>query len=203
MNWETPLGPEFFTRAPVACARALVGSRFRWGRCVARVVETEAYAAEGDPACHTFLRKGARDFVARHPPGTAYVYLNYGMHWLFNVLVKGPAGDGFVLFRALEPLAGIGLMRRRRGVERLEDLCGGPAKLTRALGIDGRQHGRPFLGRASRGLELPRVEVPVVAGPRVGISRGIDLPWRFLAAGSGFVSGTRRAGFSRGFLRDS
>jgi DNA-3-methyladenine glycosylase len=161
------------------------------------VVETEAYAAEGDPACHTFFRQGARRFVASHRPGTAYVYFNYGMHWLFNVLVKGPEGDGFVLFRALEPLEGLELMRRRRGVARPEALCSGPAKLTQALRIDGRHHGRPFLALASRGLWAGGEPAVLVAGPRVGISRGRELPWRFRLAGSPFTSGGPAAAGSR------
>ncbi len=188
MNGDPAIGPDFFTRSPVVCARELIGCHFRWGRCLARIVETEAYAAAGDPACHTFSRPGARAFVAKHPPGTAYVYFNYGMHWLFNILTKGPDGDGFVLFRALEPLDGIPLMRQRRGPLPVADLCSGPAKLTQALGIDGRYHGRPFLHLASRGLLKAESTPPIVAGPRIGISRGRDIPWRFRVADSPFAS---------------
>jgi DNA-3-methyladenine glycosylase len=105
---------EFFTQSPVECARALVGCEIVWGNCRGLVVECEAYAAVGDPACHTFSRPSAREFVARHQAGAAYVYLNYGMHWMLNVLVKGGTEDGFVLFRAIEPTVGIAAMTRRR-----------------------------------------------------------------------------------------
>jgi len=187
------IGKEFFERSPVDCARELIGCQFVWRGCVGRIVETEAYASEGDPACHTFFRPSSREFVARHPAGTAYVYLNYGVHWMFNVLVKGPECDGFVLFRALEPLEGLGKMRRRRGVKAPEALCSGPGKLTRALGIDGKAHGRAFLARkttgifadgAGKSLRSPKI----AADRRIGIRKGVELPWRFLAAESPCVS---------------
>lgn len=172
------LDASFFEAHPVECARALIGAEFRWDGAVGRIVETEAYAAEGDPACHTFFRPSARSFVARHPPGTAYVYLNYGVHWLFNVLVKGGEAEGFVLFRALEPVRGLAAMRRRRGREPLETLCSGPGKLTQAMGISGVAHGAEFLGQQTRGL-YSGLASAIAAGPRIGISRGKELPWRF------------------------
>jgi DNA-3-methyladenine glycosylase len=168
----------YFERDPVTCARELIGARFMWRGCEGRIVETEAYAAEGDPACHTFFRPGARAFVAAHGAGTAYVYLNYGVHWLFNVLVKGPHGSGFVLIRALEPLAGIERMRERRGRSNLRDICSGPGKLTRALGIAAEAHGQEFLSRAESGI-FSGEGLPTVATGRIGISRGRELPWRF------------------------
>jgi DNA-3-methyladenine glycosylase len=181
------LDRSFFERDPVACARDLIGARFLWNGCAGWIVESEAYAAEGDPACHTFLRPSARAFVERQPPGTAYVYLNYGVHWLFNILVKGLAGSGFVLLRALEPAAGIEAMLARRPARRIEDLCAGPGKLTRALGIDGTSHGRDFLGGAATGL-FPGPDRVVAACRRIGITRGRDLPWRFLDTGSAHLS---------------
>jgi DNA-3-methyladenine glycosylase len=177
----------FFTASPVACARDLIGSILVWHGCEGRVVETEAYAAAGDPACHTFFRPGARNFVESHEAGTAYVYLNYGVHWLFNVLVKGPAGAGFVLVRALEPRAGIERMAARRGTPAIHRLCSGPGKLTRALGIDGGVHGTRFLDGRETAILAGRA-VLVRAVPRVGISRGREFPWRFLEAGSPYVS---------------
>ena len=173
----------FFRRNPVDCARELIGCLFEWDGCVGRIVETEAYAAEGDPACHTFFRPGARRFVAAHDAGCAYVYLNYGVHWLFNVLVKGGGVDGFMLLRALEPVTGIEAMRRRRPGRPDADLCAGPGKLTRALGIDGSHHAEDFLARPGHGL-FRGDDVEVIAGPRIGISRGLELPWRFGATGS-------------------
>lgn len=172
------LTAEFFVRHPVDCARDLIGATFEWSGCSGRVVETEAYAATGDEACHTFFKPSAREFVASHTAGTAYVYLNYGVHWLFNLLVKGPQGMGFVLFRALDPQTGIERMKERRGVGDVRSLCSGPGKLTRALGIDGASHGLDFLGCADKWLALGESR-GVAESPRVGISRSRELPWRF------------------------
>ncbi len=183
-----PLERSFFQRDPVLCARELIGCRLSHGRTAGIIVETEAYAAENDPACHTWKRQGARDFVASHGPGTAYVYLNYGMHWLFNLLVKGGEREGFVLIRALEPVEGIDLMRRRRKRRTPEDLCNGPAKLTQALGIHGAHHGcDPF---AAEGWMLGDEEkaVETLVSTRIGISQAADYPWRFLMRGSCCVS---------------
>src|SRR4051812_27225039 len=103
------LTAEFFRRDPLSCARDLVGAGLNWGRCSGVIVETEAYCAVGDEAAHTFVGPTARAFVQRHKAGTAYVYFSYGVHWMLNVLVKGKQ-EGFVLFRALEPVSGIDLM---------------------------------------------------------------------------------------------
>lgn len=181
------LDSAFFRRDPVECAREIVGSTLFWHGCTGRIVETEAYAAEGDPACHTFFRPSARSFIEGHEAGTAYVYLNYGVHWLFNILVKGPGGAGFVLIRALEPVGGVDRMRARRGRIEPEELCSGPGKLTRALGIDGSDHGRAFLDGKKTGV-WPGAAGPVIARSRVGIARGRDFPWRFLESGNPHVS---------------
>jgi len=182
------LGRSFFERDPLICARELVGCTLGFGSASGIIVETEAYAAEGDPACHTWKRQGARDFVAGNPPGTAYVYLNYGMHWLFNLLVKGGDADGFVLIRALEPLAGIPVMKRRRDTDHPVLLCNGPAKLTRALGITGKHHGcDPFAGGGWK-LLSPEIPVETAVSTRIGISQAADFPWRFTLKGSPFVS---------------
>ena len=188
MSSESRLGPDFFQQDVVECARGLIGCDFVWHGAVGRIVETEAYADEGDPACHTFFRPSARRFVAEHPPGAAYVYLNYGVHWLFNVLVKSGKRSGFVLFRALEPKEGVEGMIERRGASDLQRLCAGPGRLTRAMGIDGAAHGAAFLN-APRTALLQRSGRPVVVErPRIGISRATELPWRFLEADSPFVS---------------
>jgi DNA-3-methyladenine glycosylase len=109
---------------------------------------------------------------------------------MFNVLVKGPRGEGFVLFRALEPLEGLGKMSRRRRTEAPEALCSGPGKLTQALGIDGNAHGRAFLARKTTGIFLDgrKNSAQIAADRRIGIRKGVELPWRFLAAESPFVS---------------
>ena len=143
------------------------------------IVETEAYSALSDEACHTFFRKKARSFVEEHPPGSAYVYLNYGTYWLANILVESPDGEpGFVLIRALEPTTGIELMKKRRQRERVIDLCTGPGKLTIALGIDGKFHGKNFQGVPFH-LHARTSEPSIVSGPRIGISKAKDTPWRF------------------------
>jgi len=150
------------------------------------VVECEAYAAVGDPACHTFTRPSAREFVARHRAGTAYVYLNYGMHWMLNVLTKGEE-DGFVLLRAIEPRRGLRAMQRRRGDKRGRELTGGPGRLAAALGITGRHHGQDFCAGGKRGF-LEGGGGKVIADGRIGISRAQERPWRFSLAGNPFVS---------------
>ena len=160
---------------------------FHWRGCIAKIVETEAYAAVGDEACHTWSRPGARKFVAEHPPGTAYVYQNYGVHWMFNFLVKGAGNEGFVLLRALEPVAGLEKMRMRRPGVLDHLLCAGPGRLTRALGIDGTVHGMDFLNDPDGGVTRGE-DVEVVAGGRIGISRATDLPWRFGETGSASLS---------------
>jgi DNA-3-methyladenine glycosylase len=169
---------DFFTRDPLTCARELIGCHFLWRGCSGRIVETEAYDSADDPACHTWFRPGARAFVEKHDAGTAYVYMNYGVHWLFNVLVKGGERSGFVLFRALEPVSGIELMRARRPGAKDPLLGAGPGRLTRALGIDGSIHGAAFLRGEDSGI-IRGKRVKPCAGPRIGISRATNLHWRF------------------------
>ena len=178
----------FFERDPLICAAELVGCELRWNDCSGIIVETEAYSVKDDEACHTFARQGAQKFVATHRPGSAYVYLNYGMHWLLNVLVKNGDEDGFVLIRALEPIKGIEQMRQRRMVEDLKSLCSGPGKLSAALGVHGLDHGTDLCGNARRGFHGRGTNVEVVADLRIGISKATHLPWRFLLKGSPFIS---------------
>ena len=162
------IGRDFFRRSPLECSRDLIGAILRWGNFAGNVVETEAYDSEDDPACHTFFRPSTRKFVAMHDAGAAYVYLNYGMHWLFNVLVKSDEGSGFVLLRAVEPMFS----------ELPNSIAAGPGKLTRFLGIDGSVHGSKFLETPQRGIT--RSGLPeVVTGRRIGISKAKELPWRF------------------------
>ena len=147
------LTSEFFTRHPLACAIELVGCELVWGHCRGVVVETEGYTALGDEACHTFLRRGAQRFVDDHPAGTAYIYLNYGIHWLLNVLVKHRATDGFVLVRAVEPTAGLPLMQERRKLTDPLKLCSGPGKLTQAFGIPATFHGSSLCHDETRAFQ--------------------------------------------------
>src|SRR5213082_2931125 len=133
------IGRRFFRRDPLSCARELIGAELIWGECAGIIVEVEAYAAVNDEAAHTFTRPTARAFIERNKPGAAYVYFNYGVHWMLNVLVKGEE-NGFVLIRALEPHRGIALMQKRRGVNDLRQLCSGPGKVTQAFAVTGRDH---------------------------------------------------------------
>jgi DNA-3-methyladenine glycosylase len=165
----------------------LVGCVLRHGGAVGRIVETEAYH-ESEPACHAFAGLTSRTEVLFGPPGRAYVYRSYGIHALLNAVTDREGEGAAVLIRALEPLDGIELMRSRRGLERLEDLCSGPGKLTRALDIELGLNGSDLLG-GPIAIEPRRAEPPeLIAGPRIGITKAAELPWRFCAAGSRFVS---------------
>jgi DNA-3-methyladenine glycosylase len=182
------LRPEFYRRDPLTCARELIGTELIWGECAGLVVEVEAYAAREDEASHTFTRPSARDFIERNTAGAAYVYFNYGAHWMLNVLVKGET-NGFVLVRALEPRRGLARMRQRRGLEDVRKLCSGPGKLTQALNITDRHH-EMDLCRDPRHCFARNANGPVevVADKRIGITRSADLPWRYTLRGSPFVS---------------
>jgi len=174
----------------VEAARALVGCTITRGPCSGLIVETEAYH-EDEPACHAFAGLTARTAALFEAPGLAYVYRSYGIHALLNVVVESEGVGAAVLIRALEPLAGVDLMRRRRGREPETDLCSGPGKLTQALGIGLDLNATPLLG-GPIGLGPPPGEVsgdpPVVIGGRIGITRAVELPWRFCLAGSRHVS---------------
>ncbi len=180
---------DFFTQDPLACAEALIGTELVWGKCAGLVVETEAYLVEGDEACHTFKRPSAREFVRRNQAGAAYIYFNYGVHWMLNVLVKGGPRDGLILFRAIEPRLGLALMRRRRGLEEVRRLCSGPGKLTQALDITKRHHEIDLCSDPAHSFRArPNEDIEVVADPRIGISRAKEFPWRFTLRDSPFVS---------------
>ena len=182
---------DFFERDVLTVARDLIGVELVWKGCSGIIVETEAYAVAGDPACHTASRPSARDFVKSKPPGTAYVYFNYGMYWLFNLLVKGGTQDGLILIRALEPTQGLQEMQQRRQRQKLHELCSGPGKLAQALAIDGTHHGLPMAGKGRPtgcGLIQPATPHEVVTDIRVGISQAIDYPWRFLSRHSPHLS---------------
>ena len=180
---------DFFQTDPVSAARNLIGKRVVCQKCSGIIVETEAYADKGDEAAHTFTRPSAREFVTKYDAGSAYVYLNYGMYWLANVLTKGPKGNGFVLLRALEPENGIDLMRKRRNQKKMKDLCSGPGKLTIAMGINGKDHGQSFTSTGNRfWFEETHCETKIVTDTRIGITRSADLLWRFLKKNNDFVS---------------
>lgn len=185
------LGADFFEQEPVDCARGLIGATFCWDGAAGIVVETEAYSETGDEACHTYSRPSARRFIEEHSAGAAYVYLNYGVHWLTNVLIKNGRNNGFVLLRALAPVHGIPAMRLRRRNEALSALCSGPGKLSQALGILGIHHGQSLISSPDRAFFASGGDggiLVLATGPRIGISRAAHLPWRFGLAGSPYLS---------------
>ena len=179
----------FFARPVVEVARDLIGCTVRHGETEGVIVETEAYH-ESEPACHAYVGLTARTRVLFGEPGTAYVYFSYGIHSLLNAVCE-PAGVGAaVLIRALEPVAGVELMRERRRLHALHALCSGPGKLTQALGVDLACNDTSLLdgpirvGGPAAGWEAPEIAV----GRRIGITKAPELPWRFCAVGSRSVS---------------
>lgn len=173
----------------VEVAQALVGCAVSHGDCAGVIVETEAYH-ESEPACHAHIGVTARTSLLFGAPGFAYVYRSYGIHMLFNAICE-PVGVGAgVLIRALEPIRGLELMRARRGGLPDRQLCSGPGKLTQALGIELSDNGSDL--RAGPIVISPRAagwgDVPLVADRRIGITKAPELPWRFSAVGSRWVS---------------
>jgi DNA-3-methyladenine glycosylase len=197
------LGGEFYARSVHDVARDLIGCVVRHGETAGRIVETESYHMD-EPACHAYAGLTGRTHTLFGKPGRAYVYFSYGIHSLLNAVAENEDTGAAVLIRALEPVEGVDLMRARRGVERAEDLCSGPAKLTQALGIDLELNGSSLVDGPIEVLARERgaAEPRVVIGERIGITKAADLPWRFCDADSRHVSrpwpaamrgGTRRA----------
>jgi DNA-3-methyladenine glycosylase len=184
----------FYDRPVLEVARDLVGCVVRHGPCAGVIVETEAYH-ESEPACHAFVGLTPRTATLFGPPGRAYVYRSYGVHALLNAVCE-PVGVGAaVLIRALEPVEGIELMRERRGVHRLRGLCSGPGKLTQALGIALHDNGVSLTRGSVRIAPRPASwrDVDIAVDRRVGITKASELPWRFCAAGSRFLSRSVRS----------
>ena len=183
------LGAGYFDRPVVVVARDLVGCTLAHGPTAGVIVETEAYH-QSEPACHAYVGLTGRTRVLFGPPARAYVYRSYGIHALFNAVCEDEGVGAAVLIRALEPLEGLDEMRARRGLERPEELCSGPGKLTRALDIELAHNDSDLLGGPIT-IEPPRPgwEAPeLLVGPRIGITKAAELPWRFCAAGSRSVS---------------
>lgn len=173
----------FFARESVVVAPALLGATLLVDGVGGIIVETEAYHPT-DPASHSYIGRTARNAAMFGPPAHAYVYRSYGIHWCLNVVC---ADASAVLIRALQPTHGLDAMRRRRGLDDIRALCSGPGKLAQALAVDRSHDGLPL-------DQPPFMIVPgspqgeIVAGPRIGISKAVDLPWRFGLAGSPWLS---------------
>lgn len=192
------LTESFYAQETIAVAKALLGTYLvhesKEGKTVGRIVETEAYLW-GDPACHAYRRKTTRNATMFGPAGNAYVYQIYGIHYCVNV-VTAPEGVGeAVLIRALEPINGIDLMEMRRGIQVGKNLCNGPGKLVEAMGITRAMNGISLLGDQMYILSadtyvLPSMspEFEIFTTTRIGISQGVDLPYRFYISGNPCVS---------------
>ena len=177
---------DFFARSVHQVAPDLIGATLLVDNVGGRIVEVEAYDQQ-DPASHAYRGRTPRNAVMFGPPGHAYVYRSYGIHWCLNLVCGGEGVPEAVLIRALEPTRGLELQRSRRGVENVRQLCSGPGKLCKALGIT-REHDGLALDVPPFRLEA-RDDVPeIVTGPRIGITRATELRWRYMSAGSPYLS---------------
>jgi DNA-3-methyladenine glycosylase len=194
----TPLARVFYNRDTVTVAREMLGARLvrlvEGRRVSGRIVEVEAYVGEMDSACHAHRGKTARNAVMFGPPGYAYVYFIYGMHYCFNVVTDREGYAAAVLVRALEPVEGLDVMRARRPGRKDVELANGPAKLCYALGIDRASNGTDLVDGGELWLEAGSTnrKPQIASGPRVGV-RGdewaLAVPWRFWVEGNRHVSG--------------
>jgi DNA-3-methyladenine glycosylase len=183
--------PAFYRRPVLEVAEDLIGCVVTYGDCSGVIVETEAYH-DTEPASHAFVGLTPRNATLFGPPGRAYVYRSYGIHVMLNAVCEPPGIGSGVLVRALEPVEGIAAMSARRNVDpaRLRALCSGPGKLTQALGITladngcDLERGPVVISRRPRSWSEPVVQQDL----RIGITKAVDLPWRFLAAGSRYLS---------------
>jgi DNA-3-methyladenine glycosylase len=180
------IGRDFFARSVHEVAPDLVGAKLLVDGVGGRIVEVEAYDHE-DPAAHGYRGRTERNASMFGPPGHAYVYRSYGIHWCLNLVCEGEGVASAVLLRALEPTDGLDEMRERRGLDEPRLLCAGPGRLCQALGVTREHDGWP-LDRAPFALEARAGDVAVVAGPRIGITRAADKQWRYGLAGSRFLS---------------
>jgi DNA-3-methyladenine glycosylase len=182
----------FFARSVHEVAPELIGATFLVDGIGGPIVEVEAYH-HTDPAAHSFAGPTARNAVMFGPPGRVYVYRSYGIHWCVNFVCEAEGSASAVLIRALMPTKGLATMRRRRGLEDERLLCAGPGRLCEALAIT-RANNAMALDRAPFALFARTSPVEVAAGPRIGISKAAELPWRYGWAGSRFLSRPFTAG---------
>jgi DNA-3-methyladenine glycosylase len=175
-----------FTRDSREVARRLIGMSLLVDGVGGIIVETEAYDRK-DPASHSFSGPTPRNAVMFGPPGHAYVYLSYGIHWCLNFVCREVGHGAGVLIRALEPTTGVSVMIGRRGQQDLRMLCAGPGRLGQALAITHKLNGKP-VDMPPFSLMAASTRTQIVCGPRIGISKAVDQPWRFGLAGSRYVS---------------
>jgi DNA-3-methyladenine glycosylase len=180
------VGKDFFARSVHEVAPELVGAELLVDGVGGAIVEVEAYDHE-DPAAHGFRGRTARNASMFGPPGHAYVYRSYGIHWCLNFVCEAEGSASAVLIRALEPTKGLDVMRERRGLENPRLLCAGPGRLCQALDLTGEHDGLP-LDRPPFQVHARAREPDIVAGARIGITKAADRPWRYASAGSRFVS---------------
>lgn len=181
-----PLPKNFFSKSTLEVARNLLGCYLISGSCVGKIVETEAYLWN-DPASHSFRGKTQRNSAMFGKAGTVYVYFIYGNHYCFNIVTNKEGVGEAVLIRALEPVNGIELMKKRRGIEEVNKLCNGPGKLVQALGISKEDNGKSLLRgklRLKKGVKVRMIK----ECERIGIVNGKELPYRFYIEGNKFVS---------------
>jgi DNA-3-methyladenine glycosylase len=176
----------FFDRSVHEVAPDLIGATFLFEGVGGVIAEVEAYH-HTDPAAHSFNGKTARNAVMFGPPGFAYVYRSYGIHWCVNFVCEAEGSASAVLIRALQPTHGITVMKRRRGLADERLLCSGPGRLCEALGITDAQNGLR-LDRAPFELRAPHARLEIHRGIRIGISKAVDLPWRYGLKGSKYLS---------------
>jgi DNA-3-methyladenine glycosylase len=176
----------FFGRSVHEVAPDLIGATFLVDGVGGVIVEVEAYH-HTDPAAHSYRGPTERNRVMFGPPGYVYIYRSYGIHWCVNFVCEAAGSASAVLIRAIEPVAGLEAMRRRRGVEDVRALCSGPGKLTEAMGIT-HAHNALALDAPPMALYARADDVEVVTGVRIGLTKAVELPWRYGLKGSKFVS---------------
>lgn len=181
-----PLRKSFFARSVHEVAPELIGATFLVGRAGGVIVEVEAYH-QTEPAAHSFGGPTPRTAVMFGPPGHAYVYLSYGLHWCVNFVCEAKGSAAAVLIRAIAPTAGLALMQRRRGIDDARLLCSGPGRLCQAMAITGAHNGLA-LDKTPFSLKARDGDPDIIAGPRIGITKAVDLPWRYGLRGSRHLS---------------
>jgi DNA-3-methyladenine glycosylase len=181
-----PLKRAFFGRSVHEVAPDLIGATLLVNGVGGIIVELEAYH-HTEPAAHSYRGPTPRNLVMFGPPGFAYVYRSYGIHWCINFVCEQEGSASAVLIRALQPTHGLASMRRRRGLHAERSLCSGPGKLTEALGITDKHNGLP-LDAAPMALHARIGKVEVATGLRIGITKAVELPWRYGLKGSRFLS---------------